>query len=96
MGKEREKDRILESICRRAEGYTVEETLTEYVIDEEGNRKPVKEKTQNKHYPTDIAAAKAYMELICPEGEFASMTDEELVREKTRLIKELSEYDQSS
>lgn len=90
------REKLLESVYRRAEGYTVEEKLIEYVIDEEGNRRAVKEKTQNKHYPPDVAAAKAYIELLEPEGEFARMTDEELEREKKRLLGELASGDQSS
>ena len=84
------------TVYRKAEGYTVEEKLTEYVIDEEGNRRPIKEKTQNKHYPPDVAAARAYMELVNPEGELARMSDVELEKEKERLLKELAASDQSS
>ncbi len=91
-----ERDKLLESVYRKAEGYTVEERLTEYLIDEEGNRRAVKEKTQNKHYPPDVAAARAYMELANPEGEFSRMSDAELEREKARLLKELAASDQSS
>ena len=58
------------------------------VLDEEGNRRAVKEKTQIKYYPPDVSAAKACLELEGGEN-FSEYTDEELAAEKERLLREL-------
>lgn len=83
------KDKLIDTILKKAEGFTVEETVTEYAIDEEGNARAVRSKVQNKYMPPDVAAAKTYFELIGQRGEFDDMTDEELERERVRLLGEL-------
>lgn len=84
-----QKEKLLESLYKRAEGFTVEETVTEYVIDEDGTRRAIKEKTQNKYVPPDISATKAYFELTEKKDDFSNMTDEELEAERLKLIKSL-------
>lgn len=79
---------IDKALLKKAVGYSVKENCVEYVIDEEGNRKPVREKSQTKYYPPDIAALKAYLELKSAQDPLESMTDEELEEEKRRLIEE--------
>lgn len=74
-------------LYKKAKGYDVEETVREYVFDENGERKLVKEKTTIKSVPPDLSALKAYMELR--DSEIARMSTEELKREKQRLLKEL-------
>lgn len=81
---------IDKALLKKALGYTVTETATEYVIDEEGNRKPVREKTQKKHIPPDTAALKAYLERKGREDDFANLTDEELEAERQRLLAALN------
>lgn len=83
------KEKLLESLYKRAEGFTVEETVTEYIIDEDGTRRPIKEKTQNKYVPPDISATKAYFELAEKQDDVSLMTDEELEAERIKLIKSL-------
>ena len=58
-----------------------EERVIEYTLDEEGNRRAVREKTQIKYYPPDVAAAKACLELES-QDDFSDYTDEELLKEK--------------
>lgn len=74
---------------KKATGFTVTETVTEYVTDEDGNRRIQKEKEQSKYIPPDLSAIKAYMEM---EGQdrYQSMSDEELEQEKQRLLSYLS------
>ena len=79
-------DKLLRSLYKKAVGYTVNEKTMEY--SPEGD--VVKKKVTSKHYPPDISALKAYLDLSTGEG-YESMTDEELQREKTRLLKELEE-----
>lgn len=78
---------MIDVLYKKAKGYDVEETTQEYVVDEEGNKRLVKEKTAVKHVPPDLSALKAYMELR--DTELSRMSDEELRKEKNRLIKSL-------
>lgn len=78
---------MLDVLYKKARGYDVEEINREYVIDEDGNKKLVKEKTTVKHVPPDLNALKAYMEL--KDTELSKMSNEELIKEKERLIGEL-------
>lgn len=78
---------MLDVLYKKARGYDVEEINREYVVDEDGNKKLVKEKTTVKHVPPDLSALKAYMEL--KDTELSKMSNEELIKEKERLIGEL-------
>ncbi len=86
-----QKDKLLESLYKKAEGFTVEETVTEYVIEEDGTKRAVKERTQQKYLPPDISATKAYFELSEGQDDLSSMTEEELEAERQRLIKSLKQ-----
>ncbi|MFA5449222.1 MAG: hypothetical protein WC292_02120 [Clostridia bacterium] len=72
-------------LLKKATGYTIKETLIEYVIDENGVKRPVKEKQQTKYIPPDINALKTYLELAGGGGT-ENMSDEDLERERLRLI----------
>ncbi len=74
-------------LYKKAKGYEVEEINREYIVDEEGNRKLVKEKTSTKYIPPDLNALKVYMEL--KDTELARMSTQELNSEKLRLLREL-------
>jgi hypothetical protein len=71
-------------------GYTVKESCVEYVIDENGSKKPIRGKLQTKYYPPDIAALKAYLEINGDERPLESLSDEELEAERIRLLAELN------
>ena len=79
--------KLVNSLYKKAVGYTATEKTTEYSPDGE----VVKKKVVSKHFPPDISALKAYLELISSGEDYESMTDEELAREKQRLLKELEE-----
>ena len=79
--------KLANSLYKKAVGYTVTEKTMEYSPDGE----VVKKKVTSKHFPPDISALKAYLELISSEEDYESMTDEELEREKERLLKKLEE-----
>ena len=79
--------KLADSLYKKAVGYTATEKTTEYSPEGE----VVKKKVVSKHFPPDISALKAYLELISSGEDYESMTDEELTREKERLLKELEE-----
>ena len=79
----------MDVLYKKARGYDVEETTREYVVDEEGVKRLVKEKTSVKHVPPDLSALKAYMDI--KDTELSKMSTEELENEKERLIKEFAE-----
>ena len=81
---------LLDNLLKRATGYTEKERTIEYAIDDEGNRKPIKERTQDKVYPPDMQALKLYLELSEQKENLRELTDEELEKEKVRLLKILN------
>ena len=80
-------EKIVRSLYKKAVGYTVNEKTLEY--SPEGD--VVKKKVTTKHYPPDIAALKAYLEFISEGESLEKMSDDELEREKVRLLKVLEE-----
>ena len=85
-------NKLVNSLYKKAVGYTAKEKTTEYSPEGE----VVKSKVTMKHYPPDITALKAYLELISNKEDYGSMTDEELECEKQRLLKELEEMKNGS
>ncbi len=83
------KDNVLTNLKRKALGYEVTESTVEFVIDEEGNRRAVKEKMQQKVMPPDTQAIKLYYELLNATESLETLSDEELLKEKERLLAEL-------
>ena len=82
-------EKILRSLYKKAVGYTVSEKTMEY--SPEGD--VVKKKVTTKHYPPDISALKAYLELLSEGNTLEKMSDEELESEKNRLLKKLEEIE---
>lgn len=78
---------MLDTLYKKAKGFEVTETTREYGADEEGTPKLLKEKETTKYFPPDLASIKAYMDL--KSEEYGRMSDEELKKERTRLLKEL-------
>ncbi len=78
-------DEIMEAVVKRAVGYEARETVEEYAI-VDGTLELVKKRITTKDVPPDIAAAK----LIFDDGDYSSMTDEQLEAEKKRLLSELA------
>ncbi len=78
---------MLDALYKKAKGFEFTEITKEYGIDEDGNQKLIKEKTTTKFTPPDLSAIKAYLEL--KDAALVNMTEEELLKEKNRLIKEL-------
>ena len=81
--------KVKAALVKKAFGYDATEVVEEYVSDEAGEVKLSKKKVTKKNVPPDMSALKMLMdEAFVPVGE---MSDEELEKEKERLIKELSE-----
>lgn len=77
-----------EALIMRAKGYDTTEVTEEYADDGEGGVRMVKRKVVSKNVPPDVSAAKLLLEI---EGDnVINLTDEELEKEKIRLIKLLN------
>ena len=76
------------ALIKKALGYDYKEVVEEYLSDDEGEVKLVKKKITKKNVPPDITALKILIENQTP---ISNMTDEELEKEKNRLIKALKE-----
>ena len=77
-------EKLLETLRRKALGYTVSEQITEY--DAEGNE--IKQKITTKDVPPDLSAIKLLLEMTDDE----ELTEAELEEEKNRILSELDSY----
>ncbi|MBE7083099.1 MAG: hypothetical protein E7373_00670 [Clostridiales bacterium] len=75
-------------LIKKALGYDVKEIVEEYVSDEDGTVKLSKKKVTKKNVPPDLTALKMLLESDKP---ISSMSDEELEKEKTRLLELLKQ-----
>ncbi len=87
---ETNREAVLQELYKRATGYEQVEEITEYVIDEDGGKRAVKEKRQVKQIPPDVNAIKLYVEQLEKDNNLTHLTDEELEREKVRIIATLA------
>ena len=78
-------------------GTTAKETTTEFVLDEETNKmKAVKKKVSEKFMPPNSDIIKLFYQHYFGETkDYEKLTDEELILEKQRLLKELEEENDS-
>lgn len=81
------KEEFKDALIKKALGYDATETIEEYVSGEEGEIKLLKKKVTKKSVPPDITAIKILME--DSNESVDSMTDEQLVAEKIRLLEML-------
>ncbi len=81
------KEEFKDALIKKALGYDATETIEEYVSSEEGEIKLLKKKITKKNVPPDITAIKILME--DSNESVDSMTDEQLVAEKIRLLEML-------
>lgn len=86
----KKKDIVMDTLYKKAIGYTVEEIVEEYASEEKGGEL-LKRKVTTKAVPPDIVALKTYIELMKENNEFDNMSIEELEKEKIRLLKQLKE-----
>lgn len=81
----------LKALKECIKGLTTKETINEYVLDEEtGKMKLVKQKINEKSIPPNVDLIKlVYAQISQKETDYEKLTDEELEKEKQRLILEL-------
>lgn len=88
-----DKQKIEQALFKKAMGYDFEESVEEFCLDEEnGKYKPIKKRVSKKHMPPDIPAMKALLSMSENQNnKYDLMTEEELLKERTRLLNELME-----
>lgn len=79
-----QRDDVLDAVLKRAKGYEAKEIVEEYAV-VGGSLELVKKKVTTKDVPPDMTAVK----LIFDSGSVSDLTDEQLEKERQRLIKEL-------
>lgn len=81
--------KLQDALMNKALGFTTQETVEEYGYS--GDEFVLqKRKTSTKSYPPDLSAIQMLLEKE-NENEFAELTNEELEKEKQRLLKLLKE-----
>ena len=84
--KKKGKEALDEALLKVAVGYSVEEVTEEYA-EVDGEMKLMKRKETKKDIPPDLKAVQLL--LSGSENDFSKMSDEELERERDRLLAEL-------
>ena len=80
----------IKAIKSLAAGMVVKEITEEYVADDSGEMKLVKKKVNEKMLPPNTDICKMlYSSAKCDENKYKLMTDEQLEKERQRLLKEL-------
>jgi hypothetical protein len=85
--KRKKKTTLSEALMKVATGYSVEEVTEEYA-EVDGELKLLKRKETKKDVPPDLKAVQIL--LAEQEGDFSKLSDEELEKEKARLLQELA------
>ena len=83
-------DEVKSALKKKAVGYEAQEVVEEYQDTDEGLVLTKKKITQ-KHYPPDTTAAKMILDVFSEQQDYSMMTDEELEKEKQRLLKLIKE-----
>ena len=80
-----QEEKINDALLKVALGYQVAEVTEEYA-EENGELKLVKRKKTKKDVPPDLKAVQLLLSVEDGNGEFGNWSDEELEKEKQRLI----------
>ncbi len=80
------------ALIKKALGYDATEVVEEYVSDDVGEIKLTKKKVTKKNVPPDLTALKMLIEET--DEPVASMTDEQLEKEKQRLLELLKDFNE--
>ena len=80
------------ALIKKALGYDATEVVEEYVSDDAGDIKLTKKKVTKKNVPPDLTALKMLMEET--DESVAEMTDEQLEKEKQRLLELLKDFNE--
>lgn len=93
------KKNLSKALIKKAIGLSVDEVIEEYAQDEETkDLKLIKKKVTKKQLPPDIQAVRALMEInnYAESDAYTKMTDEELLKERDKLIDILKKEGESS
>ncbi len=86
---------LFDSLSYLAKGYTTSECVEEFVCDKEGNKTLKSQKITTRKHAPDINSIKILCEMNNSSSsdccDYSNFSDEELLTEKNRLIKILSE-----
>ncbi|MGN1162622.1 MAG: hypothetical protein ACI4T2_01690 [Christensenellales bacterium] len=95
MDNSKKQKSVEKALYKSAVGYSQNEVVEEYSPQEDGSMKLSKKKVTKKIISPDISAAKVLLEHYSKsEGQMLeNMSDEELEKEKQRLLKQLKESD---
>ena len=88
MDEEKLQSKIKKAITKKAVGYQAKEIVEEYQKDQNGLTL-TKKRITKKHYPPDTQAAKMLLEEL-GQTELTMMSEDELLKEKQRLIDSLA------
>jgi len=93
----KEEDKLKKALLRKATGYDACEITKEFSI-ENGKETLSKKKVTRKHFSPDLTALKLLVEKFYPSFDLdvKSMSDEELLLEKNRILKLLEEEDKNA
>lgn len=84
------KKKITQALVKKAIGFDCTETVEEFA-ESDGEVRLLKRKVTTKCVPPDVSAAKLLLEMQTEEKSIVDMTDEELEKERVRLIKILED-----
>lgn len=84
------KKQIKEALLKKAIGFDAQETVEEF-LESDGEMKLLKRKVTKKSVPPDVSAVKLLLDIREEETDFLSLTDDELEKERVRLMKILEE-----
>ena len=82
----KEDKQFIDALEKKAKGFSATEISEEYSTDDEGNLVLVRRKVNTKYYPPDTAALKSVLD----RDDVGSLSDEELIQEKRRLLAEFA------
>lgn len=88
-----DKEKLKKALIKKAIGYSMDEVVEEYVCTDEGEIKLSKRKITKKFVPPDLPAVKILLLQLDEELDLSSLTEEELKKEKQRLLQQLKESD---
>ena len=87
---------LKKALLKKALGFSSDEIVEEYSLDESGNSVLNKRKVTTKYNPPDISAMKILLENEdLTDDKLSHMTLAELKKEKRRLLKQLKEEEKS-
>lgn len=84
-------DDVKTALKKRAFGFDSTEVTEEYTENDDGSVRLIKRKVVSKNVPPDVSAVKLLLDIDGESGDLTSLTDEELEKEKQRLLKLLKE-----